>query len=186
MPPPAAYTFVGGPSGPWRVTRLAAVHGEGLSAVSRLTVVEGLVTSKPPEAGWMLRGVTSNERYTRKDEHDALAAHQFGLGRPEATEVALIPIRKNAEWWALSQDERRAIFEERSHHIATSLAYLPGIARRLHHSRDLGEPFDFVTWFEYAPNDSDAFEELLARLRATEEWAFVEWEVDIRMTRDAG
>src|SRR5438477_5729245 len=28
------------------------------------------------------------------------------------------PIRKSAAWWALAQDERRAVLEERSHHIA--------------------------------------------------------------------
>jgi len=48
----------------------------------------------------------------------------------------------------LTQDERREIFEERSRHIATGLEYLPAVARRLHHSRDLGGPFDFLTWFE--------------------------------------
>ena len=37
------------------------------------------------------------------------------------------------------EDERRAVFEERSRHIATGLAYLPGVARRLHHGRaDVG------------------------------------------------
>src|ERR1700738_1025094 len=68
------------------------------------------------------------------------------------------PIRKSDAWWSMAQDERRAIFEERSGHIAKSMPYLPAIARRLHHARDLGEPFDFLTWFEYAPEHADAFE----------------------------
>src|SRR2546428_7160638 len=34
-------------------------------------------------------------------------------------------------------------------------SYLPAIARRLYHCRDLGEPFDFLTWFEYAPADAN-------------------------------
>jgi hypothetical protein len=84
----------------------------------------------------------------------------------------------------LPQDERRAIFEEQSHHIQTGLHYLPAVARRLHHSHDLGEPFDFLTWFEYAPQDAEAFEELTRTLRATEEWAYVEREFDIRLTRE--
>ncbi len=63
------------------------------------------------------------------------------------------------------------------------MKYLPAIARRLHHCRDLGEPFDFLTWFEYAPKHSEAFEELVGRLRETEEWVYVEREVDIRLTR---
>jgi hypothetical protein len=41
------------------------------------------------------------------------------------------------------------------------MEYLPTIARRLHHSRELGEPFDFLTWFEYAPEHNQAFEELV-------------------------
>jgi len=68
-------------------------------------------------------------------------------------------------------------------HIATGLVYLPAIARRLHHGRDLGEPFDFLTWFEYASADADAFEDLVARLRRIEHWRYVTREVDIRLVR---
>ncbi len=179
-----AFTFVGGSTGSWRITKLSTVRGEGLPVARHVAVFEGPApVPEPTEAIWVLRGVTSNERYTTRAEHEALAARQPELGRPEATEAALIPIRKADAWWALSQDERRAIFEERSKHIATSLAYLPAVARRLHHGRDLGEPFDFLTWFEYAPGDAAAFEELVDRLRATEEWTYVEREVDIRLTR---
>jgi chlorite dismutase len=134
--------------------------------------------------GWVLRGVAGHVRYTEHREKEALVAVQAGLGRAEATRAALIPIRKNAAWWALAQDERRAVFEERSHHIQASLKYLPAVARRLHHSRDLGEPFDFLTWFEYAPKDAQLFEELVQILRSTEEWKYVDREVDIRVSRE--
>lgn len=60
---------------------------------------------------------------------------------------------------------------------------MPAIARRLYHCRDLGEPFDFLTWFEYASADSDIFEELVVNLRQTEEWSFVEREIDIRLVK---
>lgn len=125
----------------------------------------------------------SHERYVNRPEHDELGARSPALGRPEATWAALIPIRKSETWWALAQDERRAIFEEDSQHIATGLRYLPAIVRRLHHSRDLGEPFDFLRWFEFAPKDEPLLDELMAILRATEEWGFVEREVDIRLER---
>ena len=118
-----------------------------------------------------------------RNEREALVARQPSLGRPEATTGALIPIRKSPAWWDLTQDERRAIFETRSHHIATGLDYLPAVARRLHHGRDLGEEFDFLTWFEFEPAEADAFEELVVRLRETEEWRYVEREVDIRLSR---
>ena len=61
------------------------------------------------------------------------------------------------------------------------MKYLPTIARKLFHSRDIGEPFDFLILFEYAPADADAFEELLIALRKTEEWKYVDREIDIRM-----
>jgi hypothetical protein len=86
----------------------------------------------------------------------------------------------------LAQDERRAIFEEQSRHIGVGLEYLPAVARRLHHSRELGDPFDFLTWFEYAPEHSESFEELVRRLRDTEEWRYVDREVDVRLTRVGG
>jgi chlorite dismutase len=181
---PLPVAFVGSSAGPWRIERLDAVTGAALTPASRLSVLEGPV-APTPGATWVLRGVTSNARYVTRAEHDALAARQEDLGRRAATRAALIPITKSAAWWDLAQDERRRIFEETSRHIALGLEYLPGIARRLHHGRDLGEPFDFLTWFEFAPGDAAGFEELVGRLRATEEWAYVEREIDIRVARDA-
>ena len=155
-----------------------------MPTAERLRVLEGGEPSRPLGASWVLRGVTSNERYVNRTERRALAAKEEPLGRPEATCAALIPITKSEGWWALTQDERREIFEERSRHIATGLEYLPRIARRLHHGRDLGEPFDFLTWFEYAPEHAQAFEELVGRLRDTPEWAYVEREIDIRLVHE--
>lgn len=182
MPPPLLVTFAAGPVGSWRVERVETMIGEGLSAAARLAVVEG-PGAVPPDAAWALRGTTSNTRYTRRAELDALAARQEGLSRPQATRAALIPIRKSEAWWALAQDERRAILEEQSRHIAIGLEYLPAVARRLHHGRELGEPFDFLTWFEFAPEHEAAFDELVRRLRASEEWRYVEREVEIRLAR---
>jgi len=135
---------------------------------------------------WILRGTRSNERYSTRDEKQSLSAIQPQLARPEATCAALIPIRKLEAWWDLSQDERRRIFEERSSHIAIGSRFLPAIARRLYHCRDLetAEPFDFITWFEFAPSAAATFDELLAALRASLEWSFVEREVEIRLERD--
>ena len=180
------FTFIGGDTGAWAVIRCQAVTGEPLSSVRRLDIINGSTPTLPAGAQWMLRGVTSNERYATRAEKDQLVAKQVALGRPEATHAALIPIRKSAKWWALTQDERRAIFEDRSQHTKTGLKYLPAIARRLHHCRDLGEsePFDFLTLFDYAKADSAAFEDLVAELRTTEEWKFVDRETDIRLVRD--
>jgi chlorite dismutase len=128
--------------------------------------------------------VSSHARYAERAEKALLEAAQAGLGRQEASCAALIPIKKSSAWWELTPGERRGIFEDKSHHIASSLKYLPMIASQLYHSRDLGEPFDFLTWFEYAPEHSALFEDLVGMLRATEEWSFVEREVDVRVVRE--
>lgn len=182
------YTFIGGSTGLWNVTSVEAVTGQSLEAVACIDVrnSNGIEPTVNPTAGvqWLLRGVTSNQRYLTRSEQSSLVAVQAPVGRPEATCAALIPITKSAAWWTLTQEERRDIFEARSSHIAVGLRYLPAIARRLHHCRDLGEPFDFITWFEYAPSHAAAFEELVAALRRTEEWDYVEREIDIRLIRN--
>ena len=181
---PRLYTFAGGKSGGWSVLEAKAIVGDPLPAVDRLDIVSGAI-ALPDGGKWMLRGVTSNERYVTQAEKEQLVKKQVALGRPEATHAALIPIRKNAKWWGLTQDERRAILEERSNHVKTGLKYLPAVARRLHHCRDLTEiePFDFLTLFDFAKADAAAFDDLVGALRATEEWKYVEREVDIRLVR---
>ena len=183
-------TFVGGASGDWRVLSISPVKGEGLALVPHLAILDETAIvratdSVPGASGvrWLLRGVRSYLRYVERAEKTRLDEASPPLGRPEATRAALIPIRKSAAWWDLPQDERRSIFETRSHHIADSMKYMPAVARRLYHARDLGEPFDFLTWFEYAPKDADLFEDLVRMLRSTDEWTFVEREVDIRLER---
>ena len=170
-----------GKTGPWRITRVIPVAGETLPAADRLAT--GPDIAPGPGASWSLRGVASNQRYTERTEDDALRAAQDPLGRPAARRAALIPIRKTASWWQMAQDERRQVFEAASQHIGIGMEYLPAIARRLLHARDLGEPFDFLTWFEFAPEHEPAFEDMLRRLRATREWTFVDREVDIRLER---
>ena len=158
---------------------METIAGAALAAVEWVAIDERTVA----DAQWLLRGTTSNHRYLETREAGPLSAASPALGRTTATRAVLIPIRKSAAWWDLAQDERRGIFEERSHHTAEGMKALPAVARRLYHSRDLGEPFDFLTWFEFAPEHEPVFDELLRVLRATEEWRWVEREVDIRLTR---
>jgi hypothetical protein len=165
------------------MTGMRAVRGEPLKPADRLWIGEGRDVRPPADSHWTLRGTTSNIRYTTGTELATLQGQQAGLGRVDARRAALIPISKSPEWWALPQDTRRRIFEETSQHIAIGLDYLPAVARRLHHGRDLGEVFDFLTWFEFAPETEAAFDEMLLRLRATPEWDYVTRECDIRLER---
>lgn len=181
MAAPLTITFRAGTTGDWTIEDIAPIRGDTLPMARRLD----MTASPPPAAAeaWSLRGVVSNARYSTAAELATLAPRSPPLGRAEATSAVLIPIRKSEAWWSMAQDERRLVFEERSGHVSRSLPYLPAVARRLHHARDLGEPFDFLTWFEFAPEHAGAFAALLAELRASEEWTYVEREVEVRLTR---
>ena len=178
--------FSGGYSGQWRIVSMSPVIGPSLATARYLSIEPA--TQLAPSSGksgevWQLNGVASHVRYVERPEKIALTSIQAGLGRPEATRAALIPIRKSPAWWDMTQEERRRIFEDKSRHIADSMKYLPAIARQLYHCRDLGEPFDFLTWFEYAPEHASDFEALVRHLRGTDEWTYVEREIDIRLER---
>jgi len=186
----SSVAMVAGDRGEWRIDRIAAVRGEPLAPARALRRMEGPFPESDG-AAWVLRGVRSNERYTIRVEKDRLAAKSPDLGRvgcekpgpgPGRHARGAAPHTEIRGVWQLPQDERRAIFEESSRHISIGLEYVPGVARRLYHCRDLGEPFDFLTWFEFAPGQTAAFDDLVGRLRETEEWRYVEREVDVRLS----
>jgi hypothetical protein len=172
--------FSGGTRGAWKVVRQSAIKGAGLDAVA--CIDRG--AKADPGAAWVLSGVTSNLRYTNASEKKVLDATPSVLAKPGATRAALIPITKSAAWWAMAQDERRAVLEDKSRHIAIGSDYLAVVSRQLVHCRDQpGALFDFLTWFEFTPADEGRFDELLEKLRATPEWGFVDREVELRLER---
>lgn len=175
--------FTAGDTGGWRIRSISAVAGAGLAPAPALAIGSDVTASG--HAPWVLCGTASHLRYTTAMERGLLQAKQEGLGRPASSRAALIPIRKSPEWWALAQDERRAVYDAGSH-LPIGMDYLPGVARKLYHSRDLGEEFDFLTWFEFAPEVERAFDHMLDRLRGCAEWAYVDREVDIRLERAGG
>lgn len=174
-------SFVGGDDGAWRVTEMRVLVGAPLAPIARLDMRTCLAA--PGTGRWVLKGVAGHARYVERHERGPLDAASPPLGRSNATAAAFVAMRKSDAWWVLTQEERRAIFEARSHHIARSMKYLPAIARGLYHCRDLGEPFDFLAWFEFAPDHSALFEDLLGELRGTEEWRYVDGEVELRVSR---
>ena len=179
---PIVFDFVGCNQGNLQVTAMTTLNGESLPPITHLEILPSSL--EPTSTGiWTLKGLTSNLRYTEKEDKDKLAAIQADLGRAGATLAAFIPIRKSEAWWNLAQDERRKIMEDKSQHTHSGMKYLPAIARKLFHCRDIGQPFDFLTYFEFAPEHEDAFEDLLFMLRNTEEWNYIDREIDIRLVR---
>ena len=180
-----AATFIGGMSGAMSVVSQTTLSGQPIASVAAVEMIGGITRDVPVGSAWALYGVSTNARYTTETEQTELRRKQAKIGRPEATSAALILLRKREDWWTLAQDERRAILEEDSHHIAIGMRYLPAVARRLLHCRDLDEeaPFDFLGFLDYSPESEGKFNEMLDRLRATREWSFMDREIDIRLAK---
>lgn len=109
-PGPVQTTFRGADAGEWRVNSLTVLAGLPLSAVAGLSVVAGPLGPAPELSAWQLRGAASHLRNTARPEKTRRDATPTGLGRPEATCAALIPLQKSTEWWGLTPDECRRIF----------------------------------------------------------------------------
>ncbi|KOY88169.1 hypothetical protein AD998_11605 [bacterium 336/3] len=178
-------TFYGGKHGIWQVISMESIIGKPLDIVEKISIesIEGSTNAN--EHLWKLKGISSNMRYTNREEKNALDQTPSVLGKPEYKYATLIPIKKSEQWWLLTQDERRNIFEEQSKHIHFSLKYLTEISRKLYHSRDIGEEYDFLTWFEFKPESKNLFDELVSYLRETEEWKYITRETDIRLERSS-
>jgi chlorite dismutase len=76
----------------------------------------------------------------------------------------VIPIRKDADWWALDQDTRLALMQE---HTQAALPYLNAVKRKLYHSSGLDD-FDFITYFE--TEKLDEFHSLIRALGQVKEY----------------
>ena len=72
----------------------------------------------------------------------------------------VIPIRKDADWWALDQTTRLALMQE---HTQAALPYINTVKRKLYHSSGLDD-FDFITYFE-----TDKLEDFHNLIRALEQ-----------------
>lgn len=185
------FTFIGGTRGPWNVEKVRCLAGAPMRVAERISVrsepIVEAVRERADGVTWVLSGAASSDRNVERDEESVSSSRQHGLGRCSAECAALIPIRKTADWWMLAQEERRAMFDAQSRHVAIGMEYLPAIARRLHHCRAVGldVPFDFLTWFEFAPEHEAAFDSLLLELRASEQWRYVDREIEFRLRRDS-
>src|SRR5215813_1333694 len=62
------FSFIGGVTGAWRVVNMSTIVGAPLPDVTRLDLVTGTVPEMPDGAKWVLRGLTSSERYVTRSE----------------------------------------------------------------------------------------------------------------------
>jgi chlorite dismutase len=78
--------------------------------------------------------------------------------------VIVIPIRKDADWWALSQEQRAAMMKE---HTEASVPYSKTVKRKLYHATGLDD-LDFITYFETSRLED--FQSLILALEKVKEF----------------
>lgn len=119
-----------------------------------------------------LVGMTKALNYVTKEKSPSLNA---GLTSATYTDVPpryafMIPVKKNAQWWNLSDEQR---LKEIETHTLPTLKNLVNVKRKLYHSTGLDDT-DFITYFEAA--DLGAFNELmLALAKVPENLYHVRW-----------
>ncbi len=103
-----------------------------------------------------LIGVTKGLNHTtKKKAPDLLASLKAGKYEGGTPKYAfMIPIKKNAAWWNLSEKEK---LDKMIEHTMPTLAFLSKVKRKLYHSTGLDD-MDFITFFE--TNDLVAFNNL--------------------------
>lgn len=170
----------------YELERINAVRGPVPAGIElgRLWRLEA--AGRVPSADAPFIGATTHVVYTDSATRSELAQISSGESGPVAV---LIPIRKTADWWALGAEQRQALVMEGTPHghLAVGRRYAARIYRRLYQARYLpGSEWDFLTYFEFPAHETGAFRELLGELRDTgrnPEWAFVDREVELWMTR---
>ena len=85
------HTFVGGTAGRWGVERIRVIAGQALPSVPRVSIFEGNQDATLDGSSWLLRGVTSYERYLHKMEQSALVVQQAELGRSRGNQGSTHP-----------------------------------------------------------------------------------------------
>ena len=192
---PVFTSFTQDPSAPDRAA------GEVRRWSYRVDAVRSVVGTPPPGVGpgplWRLEAAgrlpVPDAPFVGATTHAVYASTAIGAelapisARESGPRAVLIPIRKNAEWWALGPERRQAFVVEGDGHLAIGRRYAGRIYRRLYRARYLpGSSWDFLTYFEFPASESGAFQSLLGELRDTgrnPEWAFVDGETEIWMTQ---
>ena len=161
MAAPIPVVIAGGASGAWQVDRIDPVRGPSLDRVARVAVFDGaaaIAAGSTADAAWILRGTTGHVRYLEQHENRA----GVDPARPrspggDARRADPDPQGRRV----VGARAGRAAGASRGSARATSrsaCATCPRLRGACYHSRELGEPFDFLTWFEFAPEHASAFE----------------------------
>jgi chlorite dismutase len=150
---------------------LVRVHAYDLAKAQNFVIdLRNTILGRHCDVTQTFVGMTSPLIYADKNPAlmDSLKATTYSDAPPRF--VVMIPVKKNAEWWGLPQEERQKLIEE---HSVRTLGFLSSIRRKLYHATGLDD-VDFVTFFEFA--DLSAFHDMAKVLMSVKENRYhVQW-----------
>jgi hypothetical protein len=183
----------------YRVDKVVPVQGKaGVSLDPGSTLIRIESAARLPERDestapkLLFHGVPRHLEYTTGAQRaDLTKRSRAEVPAGKDTIAVIIPIRKNAKWWALPTDERMAYFQKQGDkigHTAIGAKYVERIYRKLYHTRYAVEStdHDFITYFEFERRHTDDFKSLLSQLRDPQqnpEWNYVDREYEIWLTK---
>ncbi|GAB1723474.1 MAG: chlorite dismutase [Nitrospira sp. CR1.1] len=137
------------------------IHAHALSDTQQfLTSLLGTRLGRHLVATSYLHGLTKKAAYAPGFPDSMKKELQLSTDAGMKSYAIVIPIRKDAEWWALDLDTRAALMQE---HTQAALPYMNTVKRKLYHSSGLDD-FDFITYFE-----TDKLEDFHGLIRALEQ-----------------
>jgi chlorite dismutase len=108
-------------------------------------------------------GITKKANYLPAFPDDLKAAMKTPTDPGPKPYAIVVPIRKDAEWWMMSQEARTEMMKE---HTEATVTYLKTVKRKLYHASGLDD-LDFITYFETAKLDD--FNNLIIGLERVKE-----------------
>jgi len=146
---------------------LFRIHATELRETQQFLLdLQGSLFGKHLKTSGLMHGLTKKANYV-PGMPDNLKAELKIPSEPGPKPYAIVvPIRKNAEWWALDQDKRAAMMQE---HTEATLPYLKTVKRKLYHSSGLDD-LDFITYFETSKLED--FHSLVLALEKVKEFQY--------------
>jgi chlorite dismutase len=95
---------------------------------------------------YTFNGITKKANYVPSFPDDLKTALNTPPESGSKPYAIVVPVRKDAEWWQTSQENRNAMMKE---HTEATVAYLKTVKRKLYHASGLDD-LDFITYFETA------------------------------------
>ena len=144
---------------------LFRIHATELRETQQFLLdLQGSLFGKHLTSSTIFSGLTKKPNYVPSMPDNIKAELKVPSDPGPKPYVIVIPIRKDADWWSLSPEQRAAMMQE---HTEASLPYSRTVKRKLYHATGLDD-LDFITYFETSRLED--FQSLILALEKVKEF----------------